>query len=335
VADYADIFTGRLISEIPQAIAALCDALIDKQHLIEIDLSDNAFGGRVVEPLVPFLSRNRSFQIFKLNNNGLGPAGGTVIADALRASAETSAAEGKKSNLRIVVCGRNRLEDGSANAWAAAFRAHGTLEEVHMPQNGIRMDGIAALAAGLAENSALAHLDLQDNTFSADGERAFAVALSKWPKLHTLNFSDCVLSDEGEVPTIVTALAGGSNPALRRLLLQNNNLDARTLAVLSGAIGTHLARVTRIEFQANDVEEDNEEMVALAENMTARGGCFLFDDDDDEEEEEVGAEDEEPEAVPLAPGVAVEIEKVLGSEAAKKATDTDELADLLGKVSLN
>ncbi|VDB91847.1 unnamed protein product [Peniophora sp. CBMAI 1063] len=332
VADYADIFTGRLISEIPQAISALCDALIDKEHLIEIDLSDNAFGGRVVDPLVPFLTGNRSYQIFKLNNNGLGPAGGTVIADALRANAELSAKEGKKSNLRVVVCGRNRLEDGSASAWAAAFKAHGTLEEVRMPQNGIRMDGIEALAGGLSANPSLAHLDLQDNTFSQQGERAFAAALSKWPALHTLNFSDCVLSDEGQVPETITALAAGSSPALKRLLIQNNNLDAATLKVLADNIGGGLKTVSRIEFQANDVEEDDEEMLALMENMTARGGKFLFDDED-EEEEEPDINEQEPEAVPAA----AEVAKVLSPGQAKTPADNDadDLADLLGKVSLN
>ena len=322
-----------MISEIPQAISALCDALIDKEHLVEIDLSDNAFGGRVVDPLVPFLTGNRSFQIFKLNNNGLGPAGGTVIADALRANAELSAKEGKKSNLRVVVCGRNRLEDGSASAWAAAFKAHGTLEEVRMPQNGIRMDGIEALAGGLSANHSLAHLDLQDNTFSQQGERAFAAALSKWPALHTLNFSDCVLSDEGEIPETITALAAGSSPALKRLLIQNNNLDAATLKVLAENIASGLKTVTRIEFQANDVEEEDEEMLALMENMTARGGKFLFDDEDEEEEEEPDIDEQEPEAVP----VSAEVEKVLAPGQAKTPADADAdaLADLLGKVSLN
>ncbi|KAL1724614.1 hypothetical protein EV714DRAFT_278494, partial [Schizophyllum commune] len=62
VADFADIFTGRLITEIPPALSAICDALIDKTSLVEINLSDNAFGGRSVDPMVPFLTQNRSFQ---------------------------------------------------------------------------------------------------------------------------------------------------------------------------------------------------------------------------------------------------------------------------------
>ena len=35
--------------------------------LVELDLSDNAFGGRCALPMVPFLTENRSFSIFRLN----------------------------------------------------------------------------------------------------------------------------------------------------------------------------------------------------------------------------------------------------------------------------
>lgn len=227
VADFADIFTGRLISEIPLALSAICDALKDTTSLVELNLSDNAFGGRSVDPIVPFLTHNRSFQVLKLNNNGLGPAGGVVLANALLESAKLSRAEGKKSNLRTVICGRNRLEDGSAAAWAEAFAAHGTLVNVRMPQNGIRMNGITALARGLAKCANLQYIDFQDNTFTEDGAvtglNAWTEALPSWFELQTLNLSDCVLSSEGEIPVLISALAEGSNPKLHTLQLQNNN----------------------------------------------------------------------------------------------------------------
>lgn len=50
-ADFSDIFTGRLISEIPQALRSLCTSLLHLTHLTSLDLSDNAFGGRSVEPM--------------------------------------------------------------------------------------------------------------------------------------------------------------------------------------------------------------------------------------------------------------------------------------------
>ncbi|KAJ6461993.1 hypothetical protein C8R47DRAFT_1327265 [Mycena vitilis] len=316
IADFADIFTGRLISEIPLALTAICDALKDKTSLIELNLSDNAFGGRSVEPMVPFLTHNRTFQVLKLNNNGLGPAGGVVLATALLESAKLSKAEGKKSSLRTVICGRNRLEDGSASAWAEAFAAHGTLQDVRMPQNGIRMDGVTALARGLSQCPGLQHIDLQDNTFTADGEvsgvEAWTEALKSWPDLTTLNLSDCVLSGDGEVPQIVTALAAGSNRKLHTLQLQNNNLETETFLALAGGV-SKMDSLMLLELQWNDAEEDDENLRTIALHMKRRGGKLLANDDEEEEDEE---KEEEPKSVE-------NVKDVL-----------DDLADALGKVNI-
>ncbi|CAA7262918.1 unnamed protein product [Cyclocybe aegerita] len=332
VADFSDIFTGRLISEIPQALSAICDALIDKTSLVEINLSDNAFGGRSVNPMVPFLTHNRSFQVLKLNNNGLGPAGGKVIADALRESARLSKSEGKKSNLRVVICGRNRLENGSAPAWADAFAEHGTLQEVRMVQNGIRMEGITAIARGLSKCPDIQHIDLQDNTFTVDGEltgvEAWTEALTSWPLLHTLNLSDCVLSAEGEVPTLLQALTKGSNPNLHTLQLQNNNLETATFALLAGAISQGLSSLMSLELQWNDIEEDDENLETLALSLKQRGGKLFASDEEEEEaaEEEAEAEAEEE--------TKAEETKAEEATAPKVVDAADELADLLSKVEI-
>ncbi|KAF7364959.1 hypothetical protein MVEN_00366700 [Mycena venus] len=317
IADFADIFTGRLITEIPLALTAICDALKDKTSLVELNLSDNAFGGRSVEPMVPFLTHNRTFQVLKLNNNGLGPAGGVVLANALLESAKLSKAEGKKSSLRTVICGRNRLEDGSAPAWAEAFAAHGTLQEVRMPQNGIRMDGITALARGLSRCPDLRHIDLQDNTFTADGEvsgvEAWTEALKWWPELTTLNLSDCVLSGDGEVPQIITALAAGSNPKLHTLQLQNNNLETETFLALAGGV-SKMTSLMLLEVQWNEAEEDDENLRTLALHLKRRGGKLVATDDDEEEEEE--EEEKEEESKPAVKDLL------------------DDLADALDKVNI-
>ncbi|TFY83876.1 hypothetical protein EWM64_g131 [Hericium alpestre] len=326
VADFADIFTGRLITEIPQALSAICDALIDKMSLVEIDLSDNAFGGRSVDPMVPFLTKNRSFQVLKLNNNGLGPAGGSIIADALRRSAELSKEEGKQSNLRTVICGRNRLENGSAPTWAAAFAAHGNLVEVRMPQNGIRMEGITALARGLAKNANVEYIDLQDNAFAQAGAKAFADALPSWPKLHTLNLSDCFLSEGGEVPSTLKVLATGSNPLLRTLQLQNNNLEGNTAALLADVIGTHLKAVELLEFQWNEADEDDEGIQTVADSLKARGGQFILMDEEEEEVKEEGEIVEEAKAEEAAEPT---------EEPCEVDQATNALADLLGKVTID
>ena len=253
-----------------------------------------------------------------------------MIANALRANAAVRQAvpAAQRSSLRTVVCGRNRLEDGSARAWAEAFAAHGTLVEVRMPQNGIRMAGSVALAEGLAKNAALEVLDLQDNTLSQPGDQAFAAALEAWPGLHTLNLSDCVLSEDGEIPQVVDTLAKGSNRVLRTLQLQNNNLDGGTVSVLAGVIGTHLKMVTRIEFQENDAEEEDVAAINLIQSLTARDGKIIFNDEDEEEEEE-----DEDELQDAEEGEGSEFDEAAG-EKDEMDKEADTLADLMGNVSL-
>ncbi|PFH49946.1 hypothetical protein AMATHDRAFT_4423 [Amanita thiersii Skay4041] len=339
IADLADIFTGRLISEIPAALTAICNALTNKTSLIELNLSDNAFGGRSVDPIVPFLTHNRSVQVLKLNNNGLGPAGGSVLANALIESARLSKAEGRQSSLRIMICGRNRLEDGSAPVWAEAFAAHGTLEEVRMPQNGIRMDGITALARGLAKCPNLRHIDLQDNTFTADGKttgvEAWSDALGSWPLLHTLNLSDCVLSAEGEIPALLEAIVQGSNPKLHTLQLQNNNLETTAFELLAENIPKVLASLMRLELQWNEVEEDDEHIEAIGLTLKQRGGKLIATDEDEEEEVEKEEEEEEEEEEEDKEDKSVK-EAAQRPAAGKAAADkaADDLADLLSKVNI-
>lgn len=264
--DLADVFTGRLISEIPQALEALCSALKDHTSLVELDLSDNAFGGRCADAMVPFLTNNTHFQIFKLNNNGLGIWGGTVVSKALLDNAKKCKAEGRKSSLRVVVCGRNRLENGSAPHWAEAFAAHGGLTEVKMPQNGIRMEGIAALAKGLSECPDLEVLDLQDNTATKTGTRAIVKVLTKWPNLRVLNLSDCLIGKAGGI-ALSESLSLGSNPKLESLKLQYGEFDKRTVDNLSIAITQHLSKLTNLELNGNRFAEDDECVDKLKEAL--------------------------------------------------------------------
>ncbi|KAL7423130.1 Ran GAP Rna1 [Cryptotrichosporon argae] len=328
--DLADIFTGRLISEIPQALSALCTALKDHTSLVELDLSDNAFGGRCADAMVPFLETNTWFSVFKLNNNGLGVWGGTVVAGALLKNAEKCRAEGKPSSLRTVVCGRNRLENGSAPKWADAFAAHGRLREVRLPQNGIRMEGIAALAAGLSKCPTLEVLDLQDNTATRSGTRSLVRVLAQWPELRTLNLSDCLLGKAGGI-ALAAALAAGTNKKLHTLKLQYGEFDARAIELLATAVSQHLSELTTLEINGNKANEDDECIAQLRKALEAHGHEDALDElddmeepDEDEEEEESGEEGEDDgvdEGASDGEGAAPEADK-----------EADELADALAGV---
>jgi len=344
VADFADIFTGRLITEIPQSLAALCDALVDKPTLIELNLNDNAFGGRSAEPMVNFLTHNRTFKVLKLNNNGLGVTGGTIVANALLASANLSKAEGVPSNLRTVICGRNRLENGSAPFWAEAFAAHGNLVEVKMPQNGIRMEGIAALAEGLSKCPTLEHLDFQDNTCTESGSRAIAKALPSWPTLRTLNLSDCLLSGKGGI-SLVLALNAGKNTKLEALRLQYGELDHRSLNPLAKAIHDHLPNLVELELNGNRADPEDECITHIKDALEGHGHGDALDEledmeeyaEDDEEEGEAEEEEEEGEGDAAGNGTDAAQMATAPSPATvqKSATDVvDALTGLLGNMSM-
>lgn len=320
IANFADIYTGRLITEIPQSLTAICNALKDHTSLIEVDFSDNAFGGRSADPLVPLLIHNRSIQVLKLNNNGLGPSGGTIVANALIASAQLSKKAGLKSNLRTIICGRNRLENGSAPIFAQAYSEHGTLECVRMIQNGIRQEGVVALAGGLSKCPNLRELDIQDNVADTKGCAALAKAAANWPNLTSLNLSDCVLTPAGG-SQLINALASLPFPSkLSTLSLQNAELDDEAIALLRVFLENGLEELKRVEIQWNDNDPGADEIGEMKEILKTRGGVLYLSDDEEEEEEVEGEAGEE--VAEKEPTGAV------------KDTGADDLADLMAKVEI-
>lgn len=277
-ADFADIFTGRLITEIPDALRALCDALVDHAELEEVNLSDNAFGGRSAEPMVNLLTNNHNISVLRLNNNGLGISGGVIVADALKAAADKL--NGRESRLHTVICGRNRLENGSSANWAAAFAAHGNLREVRMFQNGIRMEGIETICDGLAKCPGLEVLDLQDNTATLRGSRAVARALPNWPNLRILNLSDTLLKPKGGA-SIIHAISQGKNKKLEALHLQFCDLDRAALRAIGSAINEHLSELRTLEINGNWAEEDDESIQYICKALDKWGNGDALDELDE------------------------------------------------------
>lgn len=241
--------------------------------------------------MVNFLTKNITFQTLRLTNNGMGPSGGSVIASAILQNAK-SATEPK---ITRVICGRNRLENGSAPLFADAYAALGpSLKEVRMVQNGIRMEGIASLAKGLRSCPNLEVLDLQDNTAAVVGSRAIANSLKYWPKLKELNLSDCLLRPKGAL-LIMEALKEGNNKDLEVLKLQSDEVDAKAVEVLADAVKLHLKKLSVIELNGNRVEADDESMVKLREALEANGFEDAIDEIDDVEEVDEDEEEEEEE----------------------------------------
>ena len=365
VANLSDIFTSRLLSEIPTALSHLLTALLSLPNLHTVDLSDNAFGLNTQAPLVEFLSQHVPLRHLILNNNGLGPAAGILIADALTTLAERKRnnterrAEVKDSSpvprLETITCGRNRLETGSMAAWAKAYAAHSGMREVKMVQNGIRQDGIVhLLREGLSRNAELRVLDLQDNTFTSTGARALASVIGGWGELIELGVGDCLLTRRGGI-ALADAMQKGNNAKLEVLRLQYNEIDAKGVKGLADAL-TRLPALRRIELNGNIFDEEDENVDTLREVLKTRkaqgnglgSGDIEFwgldeldelEEDSDDGEVDVESQNEE-EGVEVEEKVAREVAAMQKAEeeqnvALEKDAKVDQLADMLGKTGIS
>jgi Ran GTPase-activating protein 1 len=239
-----------------------------------------------------------------LNNNGLGPAAGVLVADALTALAakkEAARNEGKQvPDLELVICGRNRLENGSMAAWAKAYAANKGVKTIKMTQNGIRQEGITHLLTnGLSHLSKLQTLDLQDNTFTAMGANALSGVVGKWAQLRELGVGDCLLSGRGGV-ALASALDKGQNKQIEVLRLQFNDINAKGLAGLASAATSALPALRRVELNGNKFNEEDPSVEKLRGVLEARKDESGEHEDDDEywgldELDELDSEDEDEE----------------------------------------
>ncbi|KAI9775185.1 MAG: hypothetical protein M1839_001373 [Geoglossum umbratile] len=333
----ADIFTGRLLSEIPPALTHILEALVTLPKLHTINLSDNAFGLNTQAPLVAFLSAHTPLRKLILNNNGLGPRAGKLIAEALTKLAakkeEARKAGQDVPNLEAIVCGRNRLENGSMAAWTQAFAAHSGVKEVKMTQNGIRPEGIEILLRqGLKHATGLQVLDLEDNTFTLRGATALADVVLDWHHITDLGVNDCLLGKPGAV-LLAKALQKGSK-TLETLRLAFNDVDLRGLNELQLAIvadESPLPKLKRIELNGNRFSEDENAVAAIREYLLERvGGAEGHEpvmDDLEDMDEESSEEDEEPEGEPAEEDEDDEDKEDLVEQKAEKAVKDAEKAE--------
>jgi Ran GTPase-activating protein 1 len=157
-----------------------------------------------------------------MHNNGLGPEGARKLGNAIEKCFENS---GRKLSLKVFVCGRNRLEYGGCKAISSALKLCGTLEEIQMPQNGIRPDAIEFIAEAISFNKNLKIINLNDNTFRASGGKLMSKSINQLKQIEFINFGDCLLKSDGALH-IAKALA--DNKCLKEIILCGNQIDATT-----------------------------------------------------------------------------------------------------------
>lgn len=295
---WSDMFTGRLRSEIPTALRSLGSALMSAgARLTELDLSDNAFGPDGVKGIEQLLKSPscHTLRELKLNNCGMGIGGGKILAEALIECHRQSSAHGAPLKLRVFIAGRNRLENEGARALAKAFQLMGSLEEVHMPQNGINYAGVIALASAMRHNPELRVLNFNDNTFTKRGTLAMAQALRYLRNVEVINFGDCLVRSEGAIA--LAAVLREGLPVLKELNLSFGEItEAAALVVAQGV--TDKPQMEKVDLNGNCLgEEGCEALRDVMENMDKGDMLASLSDDegepDDEDEEDDDEEDDD------------------------------------------
>ncbi|KAK0418355.1 hypothetical protein QR680_013515 [Steinernema hermaphroditum] len=299
---WSDMFTGKLKTEIPPILKTLCRAMmVANVQLVELDLSDNAFGPIGAEGIQEFLRSPSAFSLehLKLNNCGLG-AGGETIAQCLIDCHRSAREEGREFRLKTFVAGRNRLENPRAIALANAFETLKSLEEIEMYQDGINPDGIIALSAGILKNPNLRILNLSDNTFTSKGAKTFAKTLQHLSKLEVINFSDCLCRDSGS-KAIIQHLSSVTHPNLREINLDGCEISADGAEALIGLMRERLPSV-RLTLSTNAFGSRFEDLEAIA----ATHGRIEFGDIDDDEGTADEMEEDEGDEIGAGDGVSEE-----------------------------
>uniref|UniRef100_A0A8C2KI08 Ran GTPase-activating protein 1 n=1 Tax=Cyprinus carpio TaxID=7962 RepID=A0A8C2KI08_CYPCA len=298
---WSDLFTGRLRSEIPPALKSLgCSLMTSGARLTHLDLSDNAFGPDGVKGIESLLKSSACYTLceLRLNNCGMGIGGGMVLASALTECHKQSSAAGSPLRLKVFIAGRNRLENDGATALAKAFKLLGSLEEIHMPQNGINHPGITALATAIKHNPNLQVLNLNDNTFTKRGSIAMAEAIRYLQCLKVINFGDCLVRSEGAI-AIAGALREGL-PFLRELNLSFGEICEAAAVVVAKAVRGK-ADLEKLDLNGNCFgEEGCEALREVMESLNMEDLLGSLSDDEgepehDDEEEEEEEDDEEKE----------------------------------------
>ena len=113
---------------------------------------------------------------------------------------------------------------------AKALAAMGSVEVLVLPQNGIKNDGIVALAAAVTASKNLVVLNLNDNTFKRESSLAIAKALQNTCKLEVLDLGDCLVGTAGFV-AIGASLGAPTHTALKKVDLSFNDIGTKSAAL--------------------------------------------------------------------------------------------------------
>jgi Ran GTPase-activating protein 1 len=287
-AQWKDLFTGRMKTEIPPALIDLSKGIMTANaQLTVLDLSDNALGPNGMTGLVDLIKSPSCYSLreLRLMNCGLGITGATMLANSLTECYNKSVDAGTPMELRVFAAGRNRLENQGAKALSAIFQEIQTLQEITIPQNGIYHQGMSALAEALKKNVNMQIINFNDNTITAKGAEVLADAFYSIENLHEINLGDCLLKDEGG--QILSDVLADCHPDLEYVNLGGNEIGPEVGMALANAMG-HKENLKHFILDCNQFGDEGVETIMQIMEEYGKGDILSLEDDEglaDEEDE--------------------------------------------------
>uniref|UniRef100_A0A9J7XQP3 Ran GTPase activating protein 1 n=1 Tax=Cyprinus carpio carpio TaxID=630221 RepID=A0A9J7XQP3_CYPCA len=263
-----------------EAAQTIAKALEKKSDLQCCHWSD-MFTGRLRAEIPPALvslgdaliMAGARLKVLDLSDNAFGPDGVKGIEKLLKSATCHTLQE-----LRLNNCGMG----------IGGGKLIGSLEEVHIPQNGINYQGVTALATAMQHNPQLRVLNLNDNTFTKRGAIAMAQALKHLRNVQLINFGDCLVRSEGASAISETLREG--LPILKELNLSFGEITKDAALEVARSV-QHKDQLEKLDLNGNSLGEDGcENLREVMENMNMADKLGSLSDDEGEPEED---EDEE------------------------------------------
>jgi len=176
------MFIRRLRNEIPHSLKFMIDAILDKQSLYHLDMSNNAFGPDCVKSFEKLLETSKSLKSLSVINCGLGPLGGEMIGNALLNNTNIK--------LKEFYGSRGRLENEGLEALGKAFTKQKSLEKVEVFQSGSK-DGLKPFFLSLVDcKDTVKYVNVSDNKSINRAIDELCLVFEKCTYLEYINISD-------------------------------------------------------------------------------------------------------------------------------------------------
>ena len=291
VANFSDIFTGRLREQVVTSMVYLSEALLNCTKLEVLNLSDNAFGPDGVRAFSVLLENAPNLKEINVTNNGLGPESARLIAEGLK--------KNPLIKLEVFSAGRDRLENPGIIELAQVFGQMQSLRKISIPQNGIKKEGMVALFRNLLNNPELQILEVNDNYLNdPEAFEALSACIENLNYLAVVNIGDCMIGDSG-ASKVLNALKTTS-PHLLELNLQYNELASSKICDEIMELIQIRPNLEKVNLQGNEFKTSTKNKIREQLAKTDKENILTFDD---EEDEELDDDDDNNENEDLALGV--------------------------------